>query len=87
MHTSGGVISCILMLSRGKAMICLSAQRERARCPLGPPPSPSSSDPERAIGPGTGGQITQLRSRVGVRPSWLLPEGGRATNTRFGISD
>lgn len=33
MQIDGRVISCILNLSRGKAMICLSAQREKARCP------------------------------------------------------
>lgn len=55
MHTSGSVISCILVPSRGKAMICLSAQRERARCPLGPPPfNTDPSTAETATGPGTG---------------------------------
>ena len=32
-HISGRAISCILILSRGKATTCLSAQREKARCP------------------------------------------------------
>lgn len=55
MHTSGSVISCILVPSRGKTMICLSAQIERARCPLGPPPfNTDPSTAETATGPGTG---------------------------------
>lgn len=83
MHTSGSVISCILILSRGKAMICLSAQRERARCPLGPPIQHWSRDSHR---PRHCSQITHLRSHAGVRPCWLLPEGGPGENNWFGIS-
>lgn len=53
MHTSGSVISCMLVPWGGKAMICLSAQRKRARCPLGPPPF--NTDPSTAeTAPGTG---------------------------------
>lgn len=40
-------ISCILIPSRGKAATCLSAQREKARCP--PPPWSSSISPHPAL--------------------------------------
>lgn len=32
-HINRRAISCILILSRGTATICLSTQREKARCP------------------------------------------------------
>ena len=83
MQTSGSVISCILILSRGKAMICLSAPKERGRCPLGPPIQHWSGESRR---PWHWNQITHLRSCVLLRPCWPLLEGGPGENNSFDIS-
>lgn len=83
MHTSGNVISCILILSRGKAMICLSAQRERARCPLGPP---IQRDPETATGTGTEARSLICGAVWGWGPPGCCRRGGLGENNWFGIS-